>query len=315
MTTLARIVKPGLQTTIQDGGRPHQRHLGVSLSGAADSYSLALANAAVGNVTNAAGFECTLSGPELRFESDSAFALAGADMSASLNGNPVHAFQLHETKAGDVLSLATAEPGARAYIAFRGGLSGKEFLGSVSTYLPAALGGIDGRALRAGDEITGAGLETSSPREIPASLRPMLAHDFVLRATKGPEAHLMDEGDIERFFKTALTAGQRADRMGVRLTGYELTAPSNAKMNSSTVFPGTVQCPPDGAPFLLLADAQTTGGYPRIAQVIAADIPLTGQIRPGDRVWFLKTKADDARKITHSKQALIAATLPGYSYY
>ena len=172
-----------------------------------------------------------------------------------------------------------------------------------------------GAALQAGDVLRCANHPVTTPCDIPASLRPLIAHDFVFRATDGPDAALFERSDLERFFATPLTADQRADRMGLRLNGYTLNVAHPPNMNSSAGFPGTVQCPPDSAPFLLLADAQTTGGYPRIAQVITADLPLTGQIRPGDRVWFRRIKLEQARDIARKKQALLEAILPGFSFY
>ncbi len=309
MSALAAVLKPGLATTVQDLGRAGRRHLGVPLSGAADPLSLALANAALGNPANAAALECTLKGPSLRFERVCAFALAGADMAATLNKKAVPLYTRIAADAGGVLTLGTAAAGARAYIAFEGGLAGGDFLGSLSTYAPAALGGIDGRTLAAGDMLFSAGLAAGAARDIPDALRPRLAHDAILRALPGPEAEQLSTDDMERFFVSAWTVDRRADRMGARLAGRMMEGAESA-MASSAVFPGTVQCPPDGAPFLLLADAQTVGGYPRIAQVIAADLHVAGQLRPGDRVWFRRTTAETARDIAAKKSALLADFLP-----
>lgn len=311
MTTLATILEPGLSTTLQDLGRRGKRHLGVPLSGAADPVSLALANAALGNPSNAAALECTLKGPSLRFEKKIAFALAGADMSARLNDKPTPLYQRIEGKVGDVLTLGAAKAGARCYIAIEGGISGEDFLGSVSAYLAAGLGGIDGRALKSGDVLACVNLETSAAREVPRSMQATFSRSFVVRATAGPESNLLQDGDSERFFAARWTIGRRADRMGAQLDGPRLRPAGTAPMASSPVFPGTVQCPQSGAPFLLMADAQTAGGYPRIAQVIAADLHLTGQLRPGDEVWFRKTSPEEARDIARKKAALFDGWLPG----
>ena len=311
MNTLATVLKPGLSTTMQDLGRPGYRHLGVPLSGAADPLSLVLANAAVGNLARAAALECTRKGPSLRFERACAFVLSGADMAATLNKKPALLYARINARAGDVLTLGAAEIGSRTYIAFEGGLTGEIFLGSLSTYAPAALGGIDGRALAAHDTLYSAGLAAGNPRDVPEALRPRLAHDAILRALPGPEAQDFPEADLERFFTSPWTVDRRADRMGLRLSGHHISAPHSGAMASSAVFPGTVQSPPDGAPFLLLADAQTVGGYPRIAQVIAADLHLAGQLRPGGKVWFRRVAEDDARDIAAKKSALLAGFLPG----
>lgn len=310
--TIARIVKPGLQTTVQDAGREGFRHLGVPRSGAADRMSLALANALVGNPWNAAALECTLKGPTLTFERPCVFALSGADMRASLKGKAVSNYARHEAKAGDELALGSAAVGARTYVAFAGGVAGDEFLGSISTYLPARLGGVRGRALRVKDALEIAGLETTAPVDMPASLRPVLAHDWVLRAVRGPDFEWFGGGAARAFFSAPFAADKRGDRMGLRLVGPPVAADGAASMKSGPVFPGTLQAPSDGAPFLLLADAQTAGGYPRIAQVIDADLHLAGQIRPGDRIWFREISTAEARDVAAKKQALIASFIPGF---
>lgn len=310
MTALAEVIRPGLLTTLQDFGRGGSRHLGVPLSGAADPYSLALANASVGNEPVAAALECTLQGPCLRFLAPAAVALGGADMKARLNGEAVPLYQLVAIKDGDELALGAAEAGARCYIAIAGGIAGRAFLGSVSTYAPAALGGVEGRALKAGDRLTGAGERTGPAQDIPALFRPRLTNAFILRATAGPETDRLDPESLKRFFSSPWNAGRRADRMGLQLEGPALSLAPAPPMASSPVFPGTVQCPPDGAPFLLSCDAQTVGGYPRIAQVIAADLHLAGQMRPGVRLWFRRTSAAEARDIALKKAALLADFLP-----
>ncbi|MCK5745987.1 MAG: urea amidolyase, partial [Oricola sp.] len=264
MSALAEILKPGLHTTIQDGGRAGFRHLGVPLSGAADLYSLALANAAAGNAPGAAALECTLQGPTLRFLGETTIALAGADMQVRLNGEALPLYRAAQVSDGDELVLGAASAGARCYIAFAGGLSGRDFLGSVSTYPPALLGGLEGLQLKAGDRVSGAGARQRSARDIPAALHLRIGRDAILRATPAPETdHLIPES-LKQLFTAQWTVARRADRMGLQLEGPALALAPAPPMASSPVFPGTVQCPPDGAPFLLSADAQTVGGYPRV---------------------------------------------------
>lgn len=315
MNKLATILEPGLQTTVQDAGRPGFRHLGVPHSGAADLLSLTFANAAAGARPGAGALECTMTGPTLKFECDSIIAIAGADMTPLLNGAPTACYAPVEVKKNDVLKLSGAVLGARAYIAFQEGVSGEPFLGSISTYLPAEISGHQGRALRKGDVVFSAGLEPKTPRETPTDLRMTLGHDFVLRATEGPETEAFTIEALTYFFTTPFTADARGNRMGVQLNGSTDTLTHSIKITSSAVFPGTVQCPPDGAPFLLLADAQTLGGYPRIAQVITADLPLTGQLRQGDRVWLRRVDAQTARDIALQRQDLIRLVSPEFSFY
>ena len=264
MNAIASVIKPGLMTTVQDAGRPGARQFGVPLSGAADRLSFAFANRAVGNRWDSPALECTLLGPTLEFSASVLFAIGGADMDAHLNEKPVTHYEPIEATPGDRLSLKRASIGARSYIAIAGGLAGDKFLGSVATYLPAQIGGVKGRALREGDIIASLAIG-ETPKDIPTYAQPTIAHDWILRATHGPESSALEVRALADFFTNAFTADKRCDRMGLRLIGQHMSATLPAPMKSSPVFPGTVQCPPDGAPFLLLADAQTVGGYPRIA--------------------------------------------------
>lgn len=313
MTAVATIIKPGLLTTVQDAGRPGARHLGVPRSGAADILSYALANAAVGNCWDAPALECTLLGPTFEFSASAGFALGGANMEAKLNDAPIPHYQLVNANRGDQLTLGRASIGARCYIAIAGGVVGQNFLGSAGTYLPASLGGIEGRALCDGDVIETQGKE-NTPVDIPSYLRPRLGHDWILRATPGPETKLLEPNALARFYSHGFIADKRGNRMGVRLTADPIRLEATPPMKSSPVFPGTVQCPPDGAPFLLLADAQTVGGYPRIAQVIEADLPHAGQIRPGDNVWFHRVTPEEARDLNAQKSAFLQAVVPGFQF-
>ena len=314
MTEIAVINQPGLQTTVQDAGRFGSRHLGTPQSGAADRLSLALANAAVGNSWDASALECTLMGPSLTFQTDIVFAIVGADMQVVLNNTPIALYEAILAKPGDVLVLGAAKTGARAYIAFAGGVDGASFLESRSTYLPAQLGGIDGHALHTNDIVKKGDINPSQPLDIPTAMRAQFQHDWILRACDGPDIDAFDEKTIAQFFSTPFSADRRGDRIGVRLVGATITPDNTTSMKSSAVFPGTVQCPPDGAPFLLGADAQTVGGYRRIAQVIDADLPLTGQIRPSDRIWFRRTSSQEARTIATQKASLFAPVLEGFRF-
>ncbi len=314
MTAIATILRPGAETTVQDAGRSDFRHLGVPQSGAADRLSFALANAAAGNRWDAPALECAGTGPELRFDAGADFAIAGADMGATLNGAAISAGALQRAGPGDVLKLGPARQGLRTYIAIAGGVSGKIQFGSAATYAPAGLGGIDGRPLKAGDTIGSADAPATPTPDVPASATPTLSQDVFLRAVRGPEFHLIGADCQRRFFSDAFLASRRANRMGVELGGAEIRPPENFSMRSSPVFPGTVQCPPSGNPFLLLADAQTVGGYARIAQIIEPDLHLAGQIRPGAKVWFKDVSAEEARDIAAQQGAFYSAYFPGFRF-
>jgi biotin-dependent carboxylase-like uncharacterized protein len=285
----------------------------VPQAGAADRLSFALANVAVGNAWNVGALECAVTGPTLEFEADALVALGGADMAATLNGERVPLFTAVPVKSGAVLKLGRARKGVRAYVALSGGLVGDAFLDSISTFAPAKLGGLGGRALRTDDVVVTA-QTTGTPKDIPAAFQPVMAREWFLRAIPGPESDIFDDQTRARFFSSPFVANARANRMGLQLDGGRIAPPAAFLMNSSPVFPGTVQCPPSGAPFLLLADAQTTGGYARIAQVIDADIHLAGQISPGDRVWFIETSLEKGRATTAQKTALYSALLQGFRF-
>lgn len=288
------VVKPGLQTTIQSRPRTGLRHMGVPASGAADLLSLALANKLVGNNWDAPALEATLLGPMLRFDVPCAFATTGAQAAVTLNGRDI---PLHETvfaNAGDELVTGVAEKGARLYVAIAGGLAADEVLGSSSTCLLAALGGIQGRALEAGDALRVKSAAVPEKLETPDEFRPPMLASWALRACASAETHQLSGNSRDQLFDTNWTVSRRADRMGLQLEGPTLDVTSDGRMPSAPVFPGTVQCPESGAPYLLSVDAGTVGGYPRIAQIARADRHLLGQLRPGDHVRLLWREAQDA---------------------
>jgi allophanate hydrolase subunit 2 len=192
-----------------------------------------------------------------------------------------------------------------------GGILARAVLGSASTYLPAGLGGIDGRAIASGD-VLGTGPTGDGPpvRETPRDFRPPMLRAWALRACTGAEAGLLDKESRFDLFDTNFTVGRRADRMGLVLEGRRFEPASGGRMPSAAVFPGTIQCPEEGQPFLLSVDAQTTGGYPRVAQVARADRHLIGQLRPGDHVRLLWREPQSATDELREKIAYWSRWLP-----
>ena len=299
------VLEPGLFTTIQDLGRPGHRAAGVPLSGAADEVALRLANMLVGNPEGAAGLECTLVGPRLRFEREAVVALVGAEFPGLPAGVAIR------VAAGTEFTLGHATAGCRGYVAVGGGIDATPVLGSRSTLVVAALGGYGGRPLQAGDRLALAVGQTCSPPESPRRPREAAlpvhfprGRAAVLRIIPGEHARAFGDGAWSRSFR----ASSRSDRMGVRLEGEPLPgAAAFAGMASVAVVPGTVQVPPDGLPIVLLADAQTIGGYPVLGQVIAADLPQAAQLRPGDSVRFEPISLADARAALREREAVLAA--------
>ena len=287
------VIKPGLQTTVQAGPRIGLRHMGVPANGAADPLSLALANKLVGNAWDAAALEATLLGPTLRFETDCAFAVSGAHAAAQLAGQPVAWHATTFAKAGDELRVGSTETGARVYIAFARGIEADRVLGSASTNLHAGFGGLEGRALQAGDRLHARGADVSA-LATPEEFRPPITTSWGLRTCAAAETNLLHSASLAALFDTNWIVDRRSDRMGLRLQGPTLAISSDGRMPSAGVIPGAIQCPEDGAPYILSVDAGTVGGYPRIAQVARVDRHVLGQLRPGDHVRLLRREPDEA---------------------
>ena len=290
------VVLPGLQTSIQDHGRYGYRHMGVPQSGAADLFSFKLANSLLGKSKNSAALECTLTGPRLHFLSKMQIIITGADMQPEVNGDPIEMFIPYEIQVGDELIMHACNVGCRSYIAFSKDLICDSFMGSFSTYLPAKLGGLNGKALASGDIIAATGNKTKESRYLDSleNLVQNFSNDWNLTALPGPEFYTMDETSKKLLFSEIFTVSNDSNRMGNRLIGPELKIEKSSQMISSPLFPGTLQCPTDGSPILLGPDAQTLGGYPRLLQVTSIDRHLIGQLRPGDRIKFQKISLDEA---------------------
>jgi antagonist of KipI len=291
------VIAPGLLTTVQDRGRPGWRHLGVPAGGALDTEALDAANAAVGNMADAAGLECVLQGPELRFRQAVHFAVAGGDLGAVLERAdlgpwPVPPGRAVLARAGNVLRFSGRRAGCRAYVAFAGGLDVPPVLGARSTLLSARCGGLEGRALRAGDTLALLPGAAGAPRAAPAPRA--AAQPVELRVVLGPQDDAFTAEARSAFLHGAFVAQPESDRVGCRLGGPALTHAGPAEIVSDGMVPGCVQVPPDGQPIVIGADGPTTGGYPKIATVIGPDLPLLGQVAPGDTVHFRAVTMDEA---------------------
>lgn len=297
------VVKPGLSCTIQDGGRKGHRSLGVPSSGAMDPVSFRVANLLCGNRAEEACLEITLHGLELLVEDDTLIALSGSGSEPFVDDVSLPLNRPLLVSAGSLIRFTPSPFGCKMYFAIAGGLIADRDLGSCSTYEAAGLGGIGGRRIRKEDRLH-RGTPSNLSRRIADSLtrgmgkvktgsRGARLQEFVsmetpviLRCITGPEWDRMDEAFRVDFFKETFKVGADSNRMGIRLTGNTAVGHGFGEMVSSGVCPGTVQMAHDGTLLLLMSDAQTTGGYPRIAQVAEADFPRCAQLRPGDRVRF-----------------------------
>ncbi|UXY16248.1 biotin-dependent carboxyltransferase family protein [Chitiniphilus purpureus] len=297
------IGRPGPQTTVQDLGRTGYRFLGVPAGGACDSVALRVGNLLLGNPAEAAALEIMLGGLQLRFEMPRRFALTGAPVAATLDGRPLSGWRVYEAAAGAVLRLAFSSEGARIYLCVAGGIDVPPVLGSRATGLLAGLGGFGGRGLAQGDRVPLGPLPACMPQ--PAAVLPPPRGE-VLRVLPGPEWPQLPRAAQRALLTYPWRVSPASNRMGARLTGPQLALEGLAEPDSHAVLPGVVQLPPGGQPILLLADAQTTGGYAKPLVVIEADLWRAGQLHPGATVRFAEIGPDEALAALAAQRAWLA---------
>jgi antagonist of KipI len=283
-----RVETPGFLTTVQDLGRPGHAAAGVSASGAADPIALRIGNRLVGNVDGAPALEMTMVGGAFRFETNGVVALTGADTGARLGARPIVPWRPYPVGAGETLLCSAMRDGARAYLCVRGGVSVPLVLGSASTHLLTSLGGFGGRALRGGDRIALGDGESRAPlyRVVDPSTIPGYRNGEPFRATVGPQASWFSSEARAVLFDGEWSVSEACDRMGIRLTGPPIPSSPARELLTEGVPLGAVQVPPGGLPIVLFVEHQTTGGYPKIANVIAADLARLGRLRPRDALRF-----------------------------
>jgi len=292
-----QVLKPGLFTTVQDMGRYGYLKYGVPFSGAMDTFSLVAANLLVRNNPNDACLEITLIGPELQALTRMQIAITGGSISPKINGQNVPMWQTLEVQEDDVVSFEKMESGCRAYLSIRGGINTPQVLGSRSTYVRGGFGGMDGRQLKTGDIIEGfdAPLLKSS-YSMPEEMVPQYTGQFKVHVILGPQADMFTEEGINTFLSNYYKVTIEADRMGYRLEGLTIEHKAKADIVSDALLPGAIQVPKDGKPIIIMRDAQTTGGYPKIAAAITPDVSLLGQAKPNDIIEFSKITIGLTRK-------------------
>jgi biotin-dependent carboxylase-like uncharacterized protein len=288
--TSFEVLAPGALTTIQDLGRPGWAHIGVPRSGAADRSALILANRLVGNQDGAAALETTLAGPRLKFGGAAAVALTGAPVRARVGDRPVAMNEMFAVDAGDELRVGNADSGLRTYLALAGGIDVPAVLGSAATDVLTGLGPAPlarGDVLRLGPRTLGGGGRTVRPPAPTAPPSLELPKSVVLRLVVGPRSDWFSDESVKRLFHAPFTVDQASNRVGLRLCGPALErAARGDELRSEGLVPGAIQVPSDGQPILLLADHPTTGGYPVVAVLCSDDLPLAGQLRPGQQLRF-----------------------------
>lgn len=306
--SVIQVQAPGLLTTVQDLGREGFGALGVSPSGAADPISLRLGNRLVANPEGAAGLEMTLLGGTFLFPDGIVLALAGSDFGATLDGAPVDPWTSIKVRPGQTLRLGPARSGARCYLCVQGGIAVKPFLGSASTHLLSGLGGFEGRALRKGDVLhIGSDSGAFRKRTIAPRARNLLLPRQILRVTSGPQENWFSELSIRAFYAGTYRVGEQSNRMGLRLEGTPVTQISGGEMITEGVSLGAVQVTHGGLPIVLFVEQQTTGGYPKIANVVSGDIHRVGQLRPRDEVRFEQVTLEAARSLLMEQEKLLAS--------
>jgi antagonist of KipI len=304
-----RVITAGMLTTIQDRGRWGWQDRGVPVAGPMDPYSHRLANLLAGNEPDAATLEVTLVGPEVEFDDERIAAVTGADFEVAVDSRATPLDAPFAVGAGSVLRFGNHRRGARAYLAIAGGIAVPPLLDSRSTHIPSGMGGFGGRALRAGDRVP-LGKVGSAPRRAAASTVPVPSlpdGQATVRVLPGPQLDRFTPDALDALQSAPFVVGAASNRMGFRLQGPTLRHAGAAEMLSDATPFGALQVAASGQPILLMADRQTTGGYPSVATVISADIALAGQLAPGDLISFVVSTLPEAMgALVAQEQTLMA---------
>ncbi|KAA9028371.1 5-oxoprolinase subunit C family protein [Niallia endozanthoxylica] len=327
------ITKPGLLSTIQDLGRFGYQKYGVITSGAMDSLSHRLANILVGNEENKPTIEMTLLGPTMQFQQDSLIAICGGDMNPAIQNRPVRMWRPVLVRKGAQLTFGQAKSGCRAYLAVAGGFSIPTIMNSTSTYIRANVGGFHGRALKTGDQLSFAEktaqssllmkkLHTKGDHQpfiemewsVSSNLFPTFEKNPVIRVIDGRHTHLFTKESQECFWTKPFQITPQSDRMGYRLSGEPLHLEEPTEILSEAVTFGTIQVPADGKPIVLMADRQTTGGYPKIGEIASVDLPCLAQAKPSDTIYFSPISLEKAQLLLIEKEKKIKQLKHGINY-
>ena len=295
-----KILSPGILTSVQDLGRYGYGRYGVATSGALDSFSLRIANLLVGNRPDQAALETMLLGPAVKTLQDCVVAVTGGDLQPLRNKQPIAMWRSHIFKKDDILSFGSPLNGFRAYLAVGGGISVSPVMGSRSTNLPSGFGGLQGRALKKNDILISENPSQHvkmDPRTFNTDWIPVYPADWVLRVIWGPQDNHFPDESRDSFLGADYKMSPESDRTGIRLQGPVVRQMPDIQTSiiSEGVISGSIQIPGDGRPIIILGET-VTGGYRKIATVISADLPLLGQIKPGDTVRFAAVSLDEAHQ-------------------
>lgn len=292
------VINGGILTTIQDSGRYGYQELGIPTSGVMDDYNYRLANILVGNKLDEAVFEMTFFGPTLKFNENLIIAITGSNMNPKINGELAPMYETIKVKKGDTLQFGKVNEGIRSYLAFGGSIDVPFVNGSKSTHIKTKMGGIEGRALKAKDEINIKKSKEKTMRKIPEKYLPIFLNCNILRIVLGPQDDYFTEKGIHDLFRSGgYQVTKDFDRMGIRLKGTAIEHKETADIISDGTTFGSIQVPANGQPIILVADRQTTGGYTKIGNVITADLYKLAQMTFLDKVLFKEVTIEEAQKL------------------
>lgn len=293
---MLKVINAGMMTTVQDSGRWGFQGFGTPVAGAMDIKAYKVANMLVGNKEGQAALEFTMMGGEYEFTQDAFAAITGANMNATLDGEPLANWSAFKVAAGSKLQFTFATAGCRAYLAVAGGFDLPLVLGSRSTHTRSKAGGLEGRALKAGDElpIGATDIIKKQPITLSAELIPTMDAHVNLRVLLGPQDEDFTDAGKQTMFTNVYKVTSEADRMGYRLEGEIIEHATKADIVSDALCQGAIQVPAHGMPIIMMADRQTTGGYTKIGSVISADLRLLAQLKPGDSVSFTQVEDEQA---------------------
>ncbi|MBD3652609.1 biotin-dependent carboxyltransferase family protein [Kangiella sp.] len=300
-----RFLKAGLQTSLQDLGRHGFRRYGIPNNGALDPVSLQIANWLVNKPLNSACLEITQAGPVVEFTEDVAIAVTGAHFELSIDDIPVDMHQTLLVNKGERLTFGKLVNGARAYLSFSAEADLPKIMNSYSTNLMANFDGFEGRAFNNNDTLTLKNHFMPEVKETPKELQLQFGDNYQIRFIQGREWSCFSQDIQQQFLQTSYQVTSQSNRMGMRLKGCALKTEKTLSMTTAPITPGTIQIPPDGQPIITLADGQTTGGYPRIGQVITADLPILGQLKANDSISFQEIDVKGALNFLSQKYNLI----------
>ncbi|WP_260260238.1 biotin-dependent carboxyltransferase family protein [Vibrio intestinalis] len=291
------IIKPGALSLLQDLGRFGQSQMGITQGGALDDYAYSWANKLLSNPAGAACIEITLGQSSYRINADCQLAITGAEMNAKLDDQPIANWASFNARKGQTLSFAIAQSGLRSYLAVKHGFQVEPQLGSTSTVARDKLGGLtQGLALQPGDKLPVIATQASKQNQLSFRFTPDYSLPIKLRVIEGFQTQLFSDEALNHFYQTSFTVSQNINRMGYRLTGAKVDAPTDTLLSEGIAL-GAIQVPPDGEPIILLNDRQTLGGYPKLGCVARVDLPRLAQAKPGQTVSFVKGDLSELQSI------------------